>query len=89
MNTTFTVIHEGGVLRPLTPLSLPEHARVQVRIIKPARGEKPSDRERIYNALHDAGLIKPQAAAEALYSVSEAELVAAADALGATGPFRI
>ena len=34
MNTTFIAIYEGGVLRPLTPLSLPEHARVQVKIVK-------------------------------------------------------
>jgi predicted DNA-binding antitoxin AbrB/MazE fold protein len=33
MSTTFTAIYEQGILRPLLPLSLPEHARVEVRIV--------------------------------------------------------
>lgn len=32
MNTTVTAIYENGILRLLVPLSVPEHARVQVRI---------------------------------------------------------
>ena len=32
MNTTVTAIYENGILRLLAPLSVPEHARVQVRI---------------------------------------------------------
>jgi predicted DNA-binding antitoxin AbrB/MazE fold protein len=86
MSTTFTVIHEGGVLRPLKPLSLPEHARVQVKIVKSTRKKTAaSGREQVYNALHDAGLVKPQAIPDALLSVSEMELAAAADALGTAG----
>jgi predicted DNA-binding antitoxin AbrB/MazE fold protein len=86
MSTTFTAIHEGGVLRPLTPLSLPEHARVQVKIVKSTRKKNAaSGREQVYNALHDAGLVKPQATPDALPSVSEMELAAAADALGTAG----
>ena len=86
MSTTFTAIHEGGVLRPLTPLSLPEHARVQVKIVKSTRKKNAaSGREQVYNVLHDAGLVKPQATPDALLSVSEMELAAAADALGTAG----
>lgn len=32
MQITATAIYENGVLRPLTPLTLPEHARVQLQI---------------------------------------------------------
>jgi predicted DNA-binding antitoxin AbrB/MazE fold protein len=88
MGTTFTAIYEQGVLRPLLPLSLPEHTAVEVRIVpRSARIEKASaDRQRVYEALLDAGLIKPQPVAETVRPVSEAELAAAADALAAAGP---
>ena len=32
MNNTITVVYENGILRPLVPLALPEHARVQIRV---------------------------------------------------------
>ena len=32
MTTTVEAIYEGGVLRPLQPLALPEHARVHVSV---------------------------------------------------------
>jgi len=32
MNSTVIAIYENGVLRPLTPLALPEHARVQIQV---------------------------------------------------------
>jgi len=32
MGTTATAIYENGILRLLTPLALPEHARVQVQV---------------------------------------------------------
>jgi predicted DNA-binding antitoxin AbrB/MazE fold protein len=80
MNTTFTAIYEQGVLRPLTPLSLPEHTRVEVRIVpRPARAERAHpDRQRVYEALMDAGLVKLQPASEFMPYVSEAELARAA-----------
>jgi predicted DNA-binding antitoxin AbrB/MazE fold protein len=87
MSTTFTAIYEQGVLRPLLPLSLPEHAAVEVRIVpRPARVEKASaDRQRVYEALQDAGLIKSQPVYEPARPVSEADLAAAAEALAAAG----
>jgi predicted DNA-binding antitoxin AbrB/MazE fold protein len=86
MSTTFTATYEGGVLRPLTPLSLPEHARVQVKIVKsPDKKDMATDRQRVYNALLDAGLAKPQPITDTHPYVSEAELTAAANALGMAG----
>ncbi|MFH1633506.1 MAG: antitoxin family protein [Chloroflexota bacterium] len=34
MNTRIATIYENGVLRPLTPLSLPERARVRIYVEK-------------------------------------------------------
>lgn len=88
MSETFTVIYEHGMLRPVAPLALPENARIQVRIV-PASSESGlmrSDRQDVYKALMDAGLIKPQATQEPGDSISEPELLAAAKALGMAGP---
>jgi predicted DNA-binding antitoxin AbrB/MazE fold protein len=88
MNTTFTAIYEQGVLRPLLPLSLPEHTRVEVSIVsRPARAKKaPVDRQDVYAALMDAGLIKAQTPVEFVSAISEADLAAAAADLAAAGP---
>jgi predicted DNA-binding antitoxin AbrB/MazE fold protein len=88
MNTTFTAIYEKGLLRPLRPLALPEHARVQIRIIKSPTDAKKSntDRLRVYEALMDAGLIRQQPAVEFISPVAEAELSAAAAELAKAGP---
>ena len=32
MDQTITAIYENGVLRPLTPLALPEHTEVEISI---------------------------------------------------------
>lgn len=88
MNTTFTAICEQGVLRPLRPLSLPEHARVELSLVpRPARAKKtPVDQQDVYAALLDAGLIKAQTSAELVPAISEADLAAAAADLAAAGP---
>jgi len=88
MSTTFTAIYEQGVLRPLLPLALPERTAVEVRIVpRPARSEKATaGRQRVYEALQDAGLVKPQPVSEPVRPVSETELAAAAEALAAAGP---
>ena len=88
MNDTITVIYEQGVLRPLMPLSLPENSRIQVRIVRPrAQTAKVSvDRQRVYEALLDAGLIERHSTAAPGVSISEQELAAAAKTLGMAGP---
>jgi predicted DNA-binding antitoxin AbrB/MazE fold protein len=88
MSTTFTAIYEQGILRPLLPLALPEHARVEVRIVpQSVRTKKaPADRQDVYDALMDAGLVKTQTLADLMAPISEADLAAAADALATVGP---
>ena len=88
MSETFTVIYEHGVLRPLMPLPLPENARIQVRIVRPSArtGKAQPDRQRVLEALLDAGLIRPTTATDPIESVSDQELAKAAKALGMAGP---
>lgn len=88
MYTTFTAIYEQGILRPLLPLSLPEHARVEVRIIQRSADAKKAaaDQQDIYRALMDAGLVKAQAQIESVLPFSDADVAAAAEALAVAGP---
>jgi predicted DNA-binding antitoxin AbrB/MazE fold protein len=85
MNESIAVIYEGGVLRPLQPLALPEHVRLEVRIVR-RRQQINDERQRAYDALQAAGVIGAQPPAEALPAVSDAQLAAAAKALAAAGP---
>lgn len=62
MNSTVMVmaIYENGVLRPLTPLALPEHTRVQVHV-RPvlAPTDAAEHRRQVREALVEAGLSLP------------------------------
>lgn len=88
MNSTITAVYENGVLRPLTPLTLPEHSRVELQIVTQAAA--PPDREQVRQALLAAGVIHPQPAPEERpVVISEAELTAAAEALGRPGPLSV
>jgi predicted DNA-binding antitoxin AbrB/MazE fold protein len=57
MSTQATAIYENGVLRLLTPVSLPEQTRVRVEIL--AEEEPEQDMRRAEVALVAAGLVKP------------------------------
>jgi predicted DNA-binding antitoxin AbrB/MazE fold protein len=57
MSTQAVAIYENGVLRLLTPVSLPEWTRVRVEIL--AEEEAESDLCRAEAALVAAGLVKP------------------------------
>lgn len=60
MNSTVMAIYENGVLRPLAPLALPEHARVQIQVRQVLT---PTDaavhRRQVREALVAAGLSLP------------------------------
>ncbi len=83
MNESIAVIYEGGVLRPLQPLALPEHSHLEVQIVRRPTGDQ---RKLAYDALQAAGIISAQVPGEELPMISEAQLVAAARALAVAGP---
>ena len=70
MSTEARAIYEKGVLRLLTPVSLPEQARVRVQIVSE---EEPVDERQLAEAaLIAAGLIKPVSPPSGLRTVSRA-----------------
>jgi len=57
MDETITAIYENGVLRPLAPLALPEHARVRISITPmPSPADAETHRRQVVEALAVAGL---------------------------------
>lgn len=85
MSETVTAVYEKGVLRPLTPLSLPESARVEIQIMSQAPGSQ-EPRQQVRQALTEAGLVRPRPVSQPVEPVSEAQLAAAAEALAQAGP---
>jgi len=70
MTNEATAIYENGVLRLLTPVSLPENARVRIQIL--AEEESHDELRRADEALIAAGLVKPAPAATDTVHVSRA-----------------
>ena len=69
MSTEATAIYENGVLRLLTPVSLPERARVRLAILSE---EEPEDElSRAEATLIAAGLVKPASPQVELKAVSQ------------------
>ena len=62
METTLTAVYENGVLRPLTPLALPEHAEVEIsiRTRTPDAANAETHRRRVHEVLTAAGLMLPR-----------------------------
>jgi predicted DNA-binding antitoxin AbrB/MazE fold protein len=86
MSETIVTVYERGVLRPLTPLSLPENTQVRIQIVAPTPSVQ-EERLRVREALLDAGVIQPRQVTEPVQPVSETELEEAARALATAGPF--
>jgi predicted DNA-binding antitoxin AbrB/MazE fold protein len=66
MPQVFEAIYEGGVLRPLQELVLPEHQRVLVEIRLPAESSPDSqlaEWQRVYEGLSDAEIAEVEAIA--------------------------
>ena len=63
METTINAVYENGVLRPLTPLALPEHAEVEIsiRTQTPDVDDAEAHRQRVHEVLTAAGLRLPTA----------------------------
>ena len=57
MDNTVMAVYENGILRPLSPLELPEHARVQIYVQQvSAPSDAAEHRRRVREALVKAGL---------------------------------
>jgi predicted DNA-binding antitoxin AbrB/MazE fold protein len=76
MNTILTAVYEEGMLKPLQPLTLPEHSRVRLQIIE---AEENDGAGRVETALIAAGLIKPLDPPPDLPHISEERLAEIAD----------
>jgi predicted DNA-binding antitoxin AbrB/MazE fold protein len=60
MDSTVIAVYENGILRPLTPLALPEHARVQIRVQEVlAPSDVAEHRRQVHEVLVRAGLSVP------------------------------
>lgn len=57
MTQTITAVYENGILRPLTPLALPEHSQVEIEVRTIAEEFASARRERARLALAAAGLL--------------------------------
>ena len=61
MDQTIIAIYENGVLRPLTPLALPEHTEVEIALKPlPSPATAETHRRRVRKALSAAGLVLPE-----------------------------
>lgn len=59
MAETITAIYEHGVLRPTTPLDLPEHAEVQVTVVATAPSPA-TEFDRVQAILRAGGIAPPR-----------------------------
>lgn len=84
MSEIIHAVYEQGVLRPLTPLHLPEHTHVQISIDPISKAEE--ERQRVRQALIAGGVIRPHFASSLIEPISEEALAAAAQALAKAGP---
>ena len=85
MTQTVTAVYEHGVLRPLTPLHLPEHSQVEIEVrMLDSALDAQAQREQVRAALDAAGILAPVAPA-AVSPLSEAERAALAEQLVVPG----
>ena len=84
MNGNIAVVYEQGVLRPLHPLNLPDHTKLEIRIVN-AFDEETTEADKAYQVLYQAGLVQPALSIH-VDPIPERELQRAADAFGQAGP---
>jgi predicted DNA-binding antitoxin AbrB/MazE fold protein len=84
MSTEARAIYEDGVLRLLTPVSLPERAQVRIQIL--TEQEADDELERAEAALIAAGLVKPTKIPEELKPISSARRAELACLYAVGGP---
>ena len=79
-----TAIYEKGTLRLLTPVILPERARVRVQIVEEDKAE--DDVQRALTVLEASGLVKPLKQLQATDTISPARRAELAQLYAAAGP---
>ena len=79
-----TAIYEKGTLRLLTPVILPERARVRVQIEEEDKAE--DDVQRALAVLEASGLVKPQMQPQGTEIISTARRAELAQLYAAAGP---
>jgi predicted DNA-binding antitoxin AbrB/MazE fold protein len=85
MERSIAVVYEKGMLRPLSPLNLPEHTRLEIQIVA-ARDESKHDAEKAAQILVKAGLVQPSVLRESAPAlISDDERREVADAYGRAG----
>lgn len=82
MSETVTAVYENGMLRPLTPLSLPERARVRLRIEPGETGDDDS----VFDLIGAFSSEKPLI--DGIPVSQDPELYLVAEAIGAEGLLR-
>ena len=86
--SVLTVVYEGGVLRPLIPLQMPEKSRVEIIVqkVSPPNATKTPEQQ-LREALIAAGLSQPDAAqGDVLVPLSEEKRIQLAERLSVVGP---
>ena len=83
MSENIAVIYEGGLLRPLQPLNLPEHTQLEIKIVAPLPNDI-SDKKKAYLALLRVGIIQPSSPLT-VEPISEEILIKSAQAMGKSG----
>jgi predicted DNA-binding antitoxin AbrB/MazE fold protein len=83
MSESIAAVYRKGVLRPLKPLNLQENSQVEIQIV--VKPPQKSEAQEARQALIRAGVVRPRAADKAPHPVTEAEALAAAQAIGAAG----
>lgn len=68
MSEIITAVYENGVLRPLSPLSLPEHQTVRLQVLA---FESAADLQQVLQSLIEAGAVTPPPHRDDIEPVSE------------------
>ncbi len=86
MSETITAVYENGVLRPLSPLSLPEHQTVRLQILTLESAEASTlDVSEVIQSLVAKGLVTPPPHQDDIEPVSEKEWRELTERLEASG----
>lgn len=89
MEIVINAVYEQGRLRPLSPLALPENARVRITVkaVEPPPDDPDEHRRWVERVLVEAGLALPrQTFAQSAGLLTDEERAALAKRAGAAGP---